>query len=153
VKLLVLIACLAACRGDRTPSRGELVSEELLVPLALAKACHHKSKLLAAQGDLAAATAALRPVLALRFPASAPEGEDVRLDARARLAELLLAQHASAEALRMVTEGLAEATRESFFVANLYTVEGEVLEARGERRAANAAYDQSNAVIERLQRR
>ena len=77
----------------------------------------------------------------------------MRLDARARLAELLLAQHASAEALRMVGEGLAEATRESFFVANLYTVEGEILEAHGERRAANAAYDQSNAVIERLQRR
>src|SRR5262245_14833888 len=125
----------------------------MLVPLALAKACHHKSKLLAAQGDRAAAIAALRPVLALRFPPGTPEGEDVRLDARARLAELLLAQHASAEALQMVTEGLAEATRESFFVANLYTVEGEILEARGERRAANAAYDQSNAVIERLQRR
>jgi len=135
-----------------------------MVPLALAKACHHKAKLYAREHDLAKATAALRQVLVLHFPPGAAEGEDIRLDARARLAELLAEQHHFDDALRTLDEGIAERTRDSFFVANLYTVQGEVHEARAadldaqgrhaaataERREANASYDRSNAVIQRL---
>ena len=71
--------------------------------------------------------------------------------------------------MRTVQEGLAQSQRESFFVANLHTVQGEIHEARAlqheaegeagkakaadERRAAIAAYDRSIQINEKLQQR
>ena len=67
-----------------------------------------------------------------------------------------------------VAEGLAKSQRESFFVANLYTVQGEIHEARaaaldtgdpgkaaasGERHAAIESYDHSIQINERLQKK
>jgi hypothetical protein len=118
-------------------------------------------------GNLAAATASVRQILSLRFPVHAPEAEDVRLDARALLAKLLVSQGQVEEAMRTVDEGLAQASRESFFVANLHTVQGEIHEARAvqledakdpvraaeEKRAAIAAYDRSIQINEALQKR
>jgi outer membrane PBP1 activator LpoA protein len=92
---------------------------------------------------------------------------DVRLDARARLAKLLLARDNLEDAMRIVAEGLAPRQRESFFVANLYTVKGEIHEALAahhveakepakaddERRAAIAAYDRSIQINEALQKK
>ncbi len=59
-------------------------------------------------------------------------------------------------------EGIASSTRESFFVANLYTVQGEIHEARAaqlagaqaadEKRAAIASYDKSIEIDARLQK-
>ena len=69
--------------------------------------------------------------------------------------------------MTVVTEGIAQSQRESFFVANLYTVQGEIHEARAasldadaarkaaandERRAAIASYDHSIQINERLQK-
>ena len=51
-------------------------------------------------------------------------------DARALLAKLLVSQNQLEEAMRTVEEGLAQSQRESFFVANLHTVQGEIHEAR-----------------------
>jgi hypothetical protein len=69
--------------------------------------------------------------------------------------------------MTVVTEGIAQSQRESFFVANLYTVKGEIHEARAaaldasdpankpkiveEKRAAIAAYDKSNQINTVLQ--
>jgi hypothetical protein len=69
--------------------------------------------------------------------------------------------------MRTVDEGLAQSSRESFFVANLYTVQGEIHEARAaqldtgtdkakateERRAAITSYDKSIQINERLQKK
>ena len=71
-------------------------------------------------------------ILSLQFPAGAPEADDVRLDARALLAKLLVGQDQLDEAMRIVEEGLASSQRDSFFVANLYTVQGEIHEARAD---------------------
>ena len=80
--------------------------------------------------------------------------------------------------MRTISEGLAQSSRESFFAANLHTVQGEVHEARAaqleatiektaddeqrkqiakevaaEKRAAIAAYDRSIKINEALQKR
>ena len=119
-------------------------------------------------GNLPAATASIRQILSLAFPRGAPEAEDVRNDARALLAKLLVSQGQLEEAMRTVDEGIAQSTRKSFFLANVYTVKGEVYEARAlqadaegdagkakaaaERHAAITAFDQSIQINEALQK-
>jgi tetratricopeptide (TPR) repeat protein len=189
VAALALVTCVA-CQMDapqpappggsvtKVPDPGNVIGEELMIALAQAKNFHHKAKVYMSDGNLADATAAVRQILSLRFPAGAPEAEDVRLDARARLAKLLVSQGQLEEAVRTVSEGLAQASRESFFVANLHTVQGEIHEARAaqlegtidqaaddaqrqqlakqvaaEKRAAIAAYDRSIKINEALQKR
>lgn len=151
----------------RVAEPGDVIDQELMVALAQAKNFHHKAKVYMTDGNLAEATAAVRQILSLRFPANAPEADDVRLDARALLAKLLVSQGHLDEAMRTVEEGLASSQRESFFVANLHTVQGEIHEARaavldGEgqktqateaRRAAIAAYDRSIQINEALQKK
>jgi len=150
----------------KVPESGDVIDQELMIALAQAKNFHHKAKVYMSDGSLAAATASVRQILSLRFPAGAPEAEDVRLDARALLAKLLVSQGQLEEAMTTVSEGLAQASRESFFVANLHTVQGEIHEARAaqldaakdpraaeEKRAAIAAYDRSIQINASLQKR
>jgi hypothetical protein len=144
----------------------DLIGQDLLVALAQAKNFHHKAKVYMTDGNLPAATAAVRQILALAFPRGAPEADDVRNDARALLAKLLVGQGQLDAAAQTVAEGLAQSQRESFFIANLYTVQGEIHEARaaaldasdpgkaaasGERHAAIESYDRSIQINERLQ--
>jgi len=153
---------------DPADADAELIGQGLLVALAQAKNFHHKAKVYMTDGNLAAATASVRQILSLVFPRGAPEAEDVRNDARALLAKLLLGQGQLEEAARTVAEGLAQSQRESFFVANLYTVQGEIHEARAvmldasdsgkaaardERHAAIESYDHSIQINERLQKK
>jgi hypothetical protein len=151
----------------RVPEPGDVIDQELMIALAQAKNFHHKAKVYMSDGNLVDATASVRQILSLRFPAGAPEAEDVRLDARALLAKLLVSQGQLEEAMTTVSEGLAQASRESFFVANLHTVQGEIHEARAtqldaandqaraaeEKRAAIAAYDRSIQINAALQKR
>jgi hypothetical protein len=145
----------------------ELIGQDLLVALAQAKNFHHKAKVFMSDGNLPAATAAVRQILSLAFPHGAPEADDVRNDARALLAKLLISQGQLDDAARTVAEGLAQSQRDSFFVANLYTVQGEIHEARAaaltasdasspaardERHAAIESYDRSIQINERLQK-
>jgi hypothetical protein len=148
---------------------GDVIDQGLMVALAQAKNFHHKAKVYMTDGNLTSATASVRQILSLRFPSGAPEADDVRNDARALLAKLLVSQNQLDEAARTIEEGLAQAPRESFFVANLYTVQGEIHEARAaaldatgepgkaaagdERRAAIASYDRSIQINERLQKK
>jgi tetratricopeptide (TPR) repeat protein len=147
----------------------DVIDEALMIALGQAKNYHRKARVLMSDGKLAEATASVRQILSLEFPAGAPEAEDVRADARALLAKLLVSQGLLDEAMQTVEEGLAQSQRESFFVANLHTVQGEIHEARAlqaeaegeagkakaveERRAAIAAYDRSIQINERLQKR
>jgi hypothetical protein len=160
--LALLLLVVAAC-DDR--ARAPL-SQPLLAALAQARSYHHLADLHLASGAPDQAVAALERLLAIPFPAGAPEGEDALLDARARLAKLHLAQGRPEEARRVVDEGLAAAKRESFFLANLHAVSGELAEARAraldagdpdaaraERRAAIVAHERSIQINERVQRR
>ncbi len=169
---------MSCARSDNDDDRGNIttrlgdpedaVSEDLMVALAQAKNFHHKAKVYMSDGNLTEAVAAVRQILAIQFPQNAPEAEDVRLDARALLAKLLVGQGKVDEAMRVVEEGIASASRDSFFLANVYTVKGEVLEAQGQladdgtadgksraaerKRAAIAAYDKSISINEQLQK-
>lgn len=174
---LLLVGLIACSTGDRdasppsqtkTAEPTDVIDEELMISLAQAKNFHRKAKVYMSDGNLVAATASVRQILSLRFPAGAPEADDVRLDARALLAKLLVSQNQLEEAMRTVDEGLASSQRESFFVANLYTVQGEIHEARAaiaegegeagkakaaeERRAAIVSYDRSIQINEKLQK-
>jgi len=170
------ILTFSACTGDRVDERApttrtaeptDVIDKALMLSLSKAKNFHHKARVLMSDGKLVEATAAVREILSLAFPAGAPEAEDVRNDARALLSKLLVAQGQIEEAMTVVTEGLAQSQRESFFVANLYTAKGEVHEARAaamdatdptkkptiaaEKHEAIDAYDKSNAINTRLQ--
>jgi tetratricopeptide (TPR) repeat protein len=104
----------------------DVIDEKLMIALAQAKNFHDKAKVYMLDGKSAEAIAAVRQILSLQFPPGAPEADDVRSDARALLAKLLADQNQLDEAMRVVEEGLATATRDSFFVANLHTVKGEI---------------------------
>jgi hypothetical protein len=171
ITALLVGAAVPGCTSDdrrtervaRLPEPGDALTEELMVALAQAKNFHHKAKVYIGDGNVPEAILAVRQILTVPFPAGAPEGEDVRLDARALLAKLLVGRGELAEAQRVVDEGLAAASRPSFFVANLWTVGGEVHEARaatltGEaaaeaRRSAIRSYDESIRINEALQKR
>ncbi len=115
-----------AAKTDAPPTP---IDEQLMLALAQAKNFHHKAKVYMADGNLDEAIRAVRQILDLQFPAGAPEAEDVRLDAHARLAKLLVLQGKLEEAMSVVDGGLAASTRPSFFSANLHTVKGEVYDA------------------------
>ena len=174
--LLVVVMIVTACStGDRPESKPttrtaeptEVIGQDLMIALSKAKNFHHKARVYMSDGKLVEATASVREILSLQFPANAPEAEDVRNDARALLAKLLIGQGQIEEAMTVVTEGLAQSQRESFFVANLYTVKGEVHEARAaaldpadpanksriedEKHAAIVAYDKSNEINTAIQ--
>jgi hypothetical protein len=145
MKYLVLVVvtavtCLITCSYERdvappqqvtrTAEPSDVIDQNLMVALSRAKNFHHMAKVYMSDGNVTAATASVREILSLQFPANAPEAEDVRNDARALLAKLLVGQGQIEEAMRIVQEGIASSQRESFFVANLYTVRGEIHEAR-----------------------
>ena len=147
----------------------QAVSEELMIALGQAKNYHHKADVYLSDGKPGLAEGALRQLLEVPFPQGSFEAQDVRLDARARLAALLLGQGELDRALDVARTGIAAAARESFFVANLHTMEGEIFEARAEaldaadppdpeaartaRKRALEAYARSIAINERLQER
>jgi hypothetical protein len=113
----------------RLPQPGPELSEELMLGLALAKNLHHKADVYLKEGRIGEAVASVEQILGIAFPPRSPEAEDVMLDARARLAKLMVIQGKLTDALTVVDTGISGATRQSFFMANLHSVRGEVLEA------------------------
>lgn len=108
----------------------DALRQDLMVALNQAKNFHHKADVYLKDARLDLAIEAVKKVLEIPFPAEAPEGEDVRLDARARLTKLLITKGAIQEAMDVANVGIKSAARDSFFLANLYTARGEVWEAR-----------------------
>ena len=179
VTMLIAVIAITSCfactsEKERAPTvriadPTEVIGEDLMIALSKAKNFHHKARVYMSDGKVAEAIASVRAILSLEFPAGAPEAEDVRNDARALLAKLLVGQNQLEEAMNVVTEGIAGSQRESFFVANLYTVKGEIHEARAaaldpadpnnkakivdEKRAAIEAYDKSNQINTVLQQK
>ncbi len=124
------------------PDPGEVIDEPLMLAMSRAKNFHHIANVYLQDGNVDAAVAEVRKILTIEFPAGAPEAQDVLLDARARLGKLLLGQAKQEESLRVVDEGIASATRESYFLANLYTVRGEILETAAPNQATDEAKQQ-----------
>ncbi len=140
---LVFVFAMPACvdRGDSdssTPGGSvtklqqpeDSLGEDLMVTLLTAKNFHHKANVFEMNGEIEKAAAEIRKILTIKFPAGAPEAVDATLDARARLAKLLMKLNKHDEAMKIVKAGIASAKRDSFFVANLYTVKGQLHEAR-----------------------
>ncbi|HKA90025.1 MAG TPA: hypothetical protein VKE22_20335 [Haliangiales bacterium] len=157
----LLLACalvaVASCDDGRR-------DEAVLIALSQVRALHHQADVLLAAGDADTAIAAVARALEVPFPPGAPEAEDVRLDARARLGKLYLGRGRPADARRIADEGIAAARRESFFLANLLQVSAEVHEAEARRAADPAAarreheaaileYERSVHIAERIQQR
>jgi len=177
--LLAFVAGITGCSTDREASPAppatthtaeptDVIGQDLMIALSQAKNFHHKAKVYMSDGNIPAAIASVREILSLRFPAGAPEAEDVLNDARALLAKLLVGQGQLEEAMRVVDEGLSHRARDSFFIANLYTVQGEIHEARAaaldaagdaasqarateEKHAAIESYDTSIQINKKLQ--
>jgi tetratricopeptide (TPR) repeat protein len=183
VAALFLASALLGCDGDAErrsvtrvtdpaevaePSGDQRIDQQLMVALALAKNFHHRAKVYMSDGNLPEAIDSVRRILSLRFPPAAAEAEDVRADARALLAKLMMGRGELDEAARIIEEGLADARRDSFFIANLYTVKGELHEAlaaaadaqgaaghaaaSSQRREAIRAYDRAIAINSAIQR-
>ena len=147
----------------RIPDPDDVIDEPLMLTMSRAKNFHHIANVYLQDGNVDAAVIEIRKILTIEFPAGAAETQDVLLDARARLGKLLLGQAKQEEALRVVDEGIASATRESYFLANLYTVRGEILETAAPnqptddakkqmRRDAIEAFEKSNEMQLKIQR-
>jgi len=126
----VVAAALAACAAEE-PARA--VDERLLAALGLAQGYQHQADELAELGQRQEAIERVQKVLEIPFPRGAPEGEDVRLDAWGRLAELRLDEGDEPGAEAAIERGLGEARRVSYFKARLHAVRGRVLRARAAR--------------------
>jgi tetratricopeptide (TPR) repeat protein len=141
----------AAERVTVLPEFDQVIGEELMLALHQAKNFHHIADVYLHNGKTGKAIEAVQQILSIPFPADAPEAEDVLLDARARLAKLLVVDGRVDEAMKLVDAGIASARRDSFFLSNLHTVRGEVLEARAvtleatDPAAATAAREQAIA--------
>ena len=162
----------ASTRDLTGDGSGAAIDEPLMIALAQTKNFHHKADVYLGDGKLDQAIDSVKQIFSIPFPDGAPEAEDIDLDARARLASLLATQGKTEEAMTIVDQGIDNATRRSFFLANLYTARGEVyeamanilddededndaarLQAREARRNAIEAFDQSITINQELQRK
>ena len=166
---LALLLALSGCAAEKECScpQGKLLDQQLMLLLSSARAYHHQADLYLQQGEVDRAVATVRKILAMDLSSRWPEAEEVRLDATARLAKLLLGQGKEDDALKTAEQGLAGAQRESFYLSNLHSVRGEVLEqrskrldsegqkeqARGAAREAISAFEKSIEINKRLQRK
>lgn len=116
---------------------GRTLSAALISRLASARAFHHQADLLLRAGDTEQAITKISAVLALDLSSRWPEAEEVRVDATARLAKLLLKLGRLERATALVDRELKQKPRASFYLANLYSVKGELLEASVKKLEAN----------------
>ncbi|MFO0574066.1 MAG: hypothetical protein U1A78_08715 [Polyangia bacterium] len=148
-----LVAIAVAVGGGCSRDESSRSDDLMLVQLAEARAWQRRADLHLADGDINAAIADVQEVLAIRFPTGSAEGEDVLLDAHARLARLYLSQSSGASgggseeaeqrALAQVEAGRKLTSRESFFRAHLESVAADVFEARARRLTDPAAQKQA----------
>ncbi len=174
---LVVVACLVAGCA-KAPSRardqrccpckaGQQLDERLMATLASARAHHHQADIYQRQGQADQAMAAVKKILALDLDSRYPEAEEVRLDAAARLAKMMLSREDADQALGLVDGQIKGAQRESFYLSNLHSVRGEILEfqakaldkagdkdrAKEVSREAIAAFERSIVINKKLQQR
>src|SRR4051812_41377335 len=115
VMVITVLGTACSCSTDKpteptptthTAEPTDVIDQNLMIALSKAKNFHHKARVYMSDGKIAEAISALREILSLEFPHGAPEAEDVRNDARALLAKLLVSQNNLDEAMRTVQEGI-----------------------------------------------
>ncbi len=153
----------AANQQRRVPNLPNLsCQKKLLISLAQARNLHLKADSLSLAGNRVQARKTVEQILTLQFPQGAPEAEDIKNDARARIATMFIESEDFLAAQQILTEGFRQLTRDSFFVANLHTVQGQLLEAQAAkqtditiqknlRREAITAYERSQTINIKLQ--
>jgi tetratricopeptide (TPR) repeat protein len=170
ITVLGLALALGGCAKQPTQSLcpcpdGKTLDQELMIVLSSARALHHQADIHLEQGEVEHAVEAVRQILSLKLDATWPEAEEVRLDATARLAKLLLGRGDEAAALEAADKAIAAGPRASFYLSNLHSVRGEILEHRAKRLDregkrddakrsgldAIAAYEQSIRINKQLQ--
>lgn len=125
------------------------IDEHLMAALGQARALHHVADIQLEEGETDQAIASLERVVAIEFPEGAPERDDIVVDAYGRIAKIQLGADRLDDAMRSVEKGLREGReRETFYVAALHTIVGEIHEAR-----ANQARDASDAATARTEAR
>lgn len=154
LSMVLAVAIATGCKSESKSdeaNRGALttltepanaLSEELMLSLGQAKNFHHKADVFISDGKLEEAANEVAKIMKISFPKDAPESEDALLDTRARLAQMRAAQGRLDEAMKLVDDGIASASRQSFFLANVHTVRGEIFEAKAE--AAEVGSDAAN---------
>lgn len=170
---LCLLAALLATAGCAQRQEAECcpcpeekpLEQDLMLVLASARALHHQADIYLQQGQVDRAIEVVRSILDLQLDRKWPEAEEARLDAVARLAKLLLGRGDEQESLDLADREISGARRESFYLSNLHSVRGEILQARSKRldgegkkeearasaREALAAFERSIAINKRLQ--
>ncbi len=166
--IFVLLMAAGCAKRERVccPCKpGDQLDEGLMLLLNTARSLHHQADLQLSRGEAGEAEASVRKILALDLNSRWIEAEEARLDARARLAKLLLERGAVDKALKEVDDELGRTARESFYLSNLHSVRGEALEAQGKKlegegkkkearelaRQAIAAFETSIGINKRLQ--
>ncbi len=144
--LAIIVVGLLAMSSGCAQQEQQRVDERFLASLGLAQAYQLQAEELERLGDRPGAVEKVRQILSIEFPAQAPEAEDIRLDAYGRIAELLIAQDQTAEAQAALDGGLRLASRESYFKARLFSVQGRVHQHRA--RQLEEAGDQEGARAE-----
>jgi tetratricopeptide (TPR) repeat protein len=136
-RAVVLAAAIAlgGCRGSgAVPCEGAaadaaVVDTALVAFLSIARALHHEADIAESRGDPSAAIAALERLVAAPSP-PAVEADEVRADARARLAELRIKRGDLDRAAADVRDGLDRLHGPTYFRGHLLEVSGLVEEAR-----------------------
>jgi tetratricopeptide (TPR) repeat protein len=121
-------------------------ADPAVAALEEARALHQAAEVARARGDVAEALRALEAVAKVEFPASAPEAEDVRVDALAEASRVLVSAGRAAEAEAMARRAVGAATRASYFAGLAWLRLGDALRAQGRGLEAVAAYERSIAV-------
>ena len=174
---LTLSTVISGCAKERSagapccpclPAGRQPLDQALLSRLSTARSYHHQVDILLRQGQRPSAIDRLKQLLASGLSDDWSETREVRIDNTARLAQLLLAEQGDGgEALVWVDSELAKPHPQSFYLANLHAVRGDILEARAKRidkmgdkveakrwaRQAIAAFERSIAINKSLQAR
>lgn len=156
---------LASCERGAGPAKPANDTQELaLLTLSEARALQRRADLLLSDGDVQGAIASVTEVLGLPFPEGMAEADEVKLDARGRLARLHLSQGTAQgveQALTVIAAGRAASKQDSFFLSQLELLQGEALEAKAShasdeatrreaKQEAVSAYDRAIAIDKRL---
>ena len=164
VRMILALSALAAVCAC-LPEEPQPIDEHLMAALGQARALHHLAAVQHEEGETDQAIASLERVTTIEFPGGAPERDDVVVDAYGRIAKVHLGAGRVDEAMAAVEAGLREGRdRDTFYVAALHMIVGEIHEARASRardggdattarteaRSAIEAYERSIAVNQKV---
>ena len=130
-----------AAPGDHRPR----IDRSLMACLGAIRAYHRQADLHLARGDTDASIAAVEQIVGLKCLArNHPEVREAVLDAYGRLARLHMRRGRLDQAGQWLARGLKRSGPPSFFRANLYMVEGDLLDARAQKLEASGKKEAAN---------